>query len=65
MVAAGYVARRPGDPELGPGQRWALHHAIVRGDLAFGSWRDGGLTIHDMKDPTQPKLLVHRHVPMA
>jgi hypothetical protein len=47
-------------PSWRPGQRWALHHAIVRGDLAFGSWRDGGLTIHDVKDPTQPKLLVHR-----
>lgn len=48
-------------PSWKTGQRWALHHAIVRGDLAFGSWRDGGLTIHDVKDPTHPKLLVHRN----
>jgi hypothetical protein len=48
-------------PQWQPGKRWALHHAIVRGNLAFGSWRDGGLTIHDVKDPTHPKLLVHRN----
>jgi hypothetical protein len=48
-------------PQWRPGQRWALHHAIVRGDFAFGSWRDGGLTIHDVRDPTEPKLLVQRN----
>jgi hypothetical protein len=41
--------------------RYALHHAIVVRDLAYGSWRDGGLTIHDVSDPRDPKLLVHRN----
>jgi hypothetical protein len=49
------------EPQWQKGQRWALHHAIVRDDLAFGTWRDGGLTIHDVKDPANPKLLVHRN----
>ena len=45
-----------------PGQhRYALHHAIVEGDRAYGCWRDGGLTVHDVSDPTRPELLVHRN----
>jgi hypothetical protein len=47
-------------PQWRPNQRWALHHAIVRDGLAFGSWRDGGLTIHDVRNPAEPRLLVHR-----
>src|ERR1700744_4794645 len=30
--------------------RVALHHAVVVDDIAYGSWRDGGLTILDVKD---------------
>ncbi|WP_198588022.1 LVIVD repeat-containing protein [Geodermatophilus chilensis] len=41
--------------------RYGLHHAIVAGDLAYGCWRDGGLTVHDVSDPTRPELLVHRN----
>ena len=41
--------------------RWALHHAVVQDDIAYGSWRDGGLTILDVKDKTQPKLIAHRN----
>jgi hypothetical protein len=40
--------------------RYALHHAIVFDDFAYGSWRDGGMTILDVKDKTAPKLLSHR-----
>ena len=40
--------------------RYALHHAIVRDDFAYGSWRDGGLTILDVKDKSAPKLIAHR-----
>jgi hypothetical protein len=40
--------------------RWALHHAVVEDDIAYGSWRDGGLTILDVKDKTAPKLISHR-----
>ncbi len=37
--------------------RYGLHHAIVDGDTAYASWRDGGLTILDVADRTAPKLL--------
>lgn len=41
--------------------RWALHHAVVVDDVAYGSWRDGGLTLLDVKDKTAPKLIAHRN----
>ncbi|MDE1995660.1 MAG: hypothetical protein KGI75_24385, partial [Rhizobiaceae bacterium] len=41
--------------------RVALHHAVVVDDVAYGSWRDGGLTILDVKDKTNPKLVAHRN----
>ncbi|MBV9248063.1 MAG: molybdopterin-dependent oxidoreductase, partial [Acetobacteraceae bacterium] len=41
--------------------RWALHHAVVADDIAYGSWRDGGLTILDVKDKATPKLIAHRN----
>ena len=47
-------------PAWKPGKRWALHHAIVANNLAYGAWRDGGLTIHDVSDPAAPILLSHR-----
>lgn len=40
--------------------RWALHHAVVEDDIAYASWRDGGLTILDVSDKTKPKLISHR-----
>lgn len=48
-------------PSWPKGRRYALHHALVAGDLAFGAWRDGGLTVLDISDKTQPKLLAHRN----
>ena len=48
-------------PTWKPGRRYSLHHALVAGDLAFGSWRDGGMTILDIKDKTNPKLLAYRN----
>jgi hypothetical protein len=39
------------------GKRYALHHLLSDGKLGYGAWRDGGLTIHDLSDPTNPKLL--------
>jgi hypothetical protein len=27
--------------------------------LGFGAWRDGGLTVHDLSDPANPRLLSH------
>src|ERR1041385_5040427 len=32
---------------------------ITAGDRGYGAWRDGGLTIHDISDPANPKLLSH------
>jgi len=51
--AAGEVSNTP------KGKRYALHHMIVAGKLGYGAWRDGGLTIHDVSDAAQPKLLSH------
>jgi len=41
--------------------RYALHHAIVFGDTAYASWRDGGLALIDVKDRANPGLIVHRN----
>jgi len=41
--------------------RYALHHAVVADDIAYGSWRDGGLTILDVRDKSSPKLIAHRN----
>ena len=44
-------------PALPPGRRAALHHMITAGDRGYAAWRDGGLTIHDISDPSKPVLL--------
>ena len=44
-------------PALPPGRRAALHHMLTSGDRGYASWRDGGLTVHDIGDPRNPKLL--------
>ncbi|MDN0125048.1 LVIVD repeat-containing protein [Yersinia aleksiciae] len=54
-TAAGEQANWP------EGKRYALHHAIISGDTAYGSWRDGGLTLLDVSDRHQPKLISHRN----
>lgn len=41
--------------------RYALHHAIIAGDTAYASWRDGGLTLLDISDRSQPTSIVHRN----
>jgi hypothetical protein len=43
------------------GKRYALHHPIVAGNLAYTAWRDGGFAILDIADPTAPKLVSHRN----
>ncbi len=48
-------------PTWPKGQRWALHHMLTAGDLGFAAWRDGGLTIMDLAEPTAPRLVVHRN----
>jgi hypothetical protein len=47
------------EPRAPKGKRWAAHHAIVTGNLAYGAWRDGGLTVHDISDPAHAKLISH------
>jgi hypothetical protein len=48
-------------PSWGEGKRYALHHAVVQGDTAYACWRDGGLTLIDISDKTNPRLIVHRN----
>ena len=48
-------------PTWAPGNRFALHHGLVAGDTAYACWRDGGLTILDLADRSQPKLIAHRN----
>lgn len=47
------------EPRAPKGKRWAAHHAIVAGNLAYGAWRDGGLTVHDVGDPAHARLISH------
>ncbi len=51
--------RAAGEPATPKGKRFALHHMITAGDRGYAAWRDGGFTIHDISDPTNPKLLSH------
>jgi hypothetical protein len=51
--------RAAGEAEPPKGRRVALHHMITAGDRGYAAWRDGGLTIHDVSDPSSPKLLSH------
>src|SRR5437899_6807835 len=46
-------------PTNPPGKRYALHHMIVAGDRGYAAWRDGGFTVHDVRDASSPKLLAH------
>jgi hypothetical protein len=40
--------------------RYSLHHPIVHGDTAYCGWRDGCLTLLDVSDRFDPKLIVHK-----
>jgi hypothetical protein len=44
---------------LPKGKRHAAHHAIVAGDFAYGTWRDGGFSIHNISDLTNPVMVSH------
>jgi len=48
-------------PTWDPKYRYALHHAIIKGDFACGAWRDGGVTTMDVSDRHNPRLLAHRN----
>lgn len=45
--------------DLPAGKRRAAHHAIVAGDFAYGAWRDGGSTIHNIRDLANPVMVSH------
>jgi hypothetical protein len=50
--------RAGGETPTNPkGKRYALHHMLYAGTMGLGAWRDGGLTVHDLTDPTSPKLV--------
>lgn len=49
--AAGETSKVP------QGRRVALHHMITAGNRGYAAWRDGGITIHDIGDPANPRLL--------
>ena len=51
-------------PTWPKGTRFALHHALIAGDLAFAAWRDGGFTILNVSDPVRPKLVSYRLNPL-
>ncbi len=54
-VAAGEKANWPTQ-----NGRFGLHHAIIRDDVAYCSWRDACLAVVDVKDKANPKLLAHK-----
>ncbi len=41
--------------------RYGLHHAIIDGDTAYASWRDGGLSLLDVTDRANPQLISYRN----
>ena len=47
------------EPQAPKGKRWAAHHTIIAGHLAYGAWRDGGLTVHDISDPARARQVAH------
>ncbi len=46
-------------PWWDPKYRYALHHAIIKGDLGAAAWRDGGMSLIDVSDRRNPKFLSH------
>ena len=40
--------------------RFGLHHAIIKDDIAYCSWRDACLAVVDVKDKANPKLITHK-----
>lgn len=44
-----------------PRGRVGLHHAVIEGDVAYGCWRDGGVTLIDVSDKGAPQLIAHRN----
>ena len=51
--------RAGGEVPTWTNRRVALHHMIVAGDRGYAAWRDGGMTVMDLSDPTKPAMLSH------
>jgi hypothetical protein len=49
-------------PTWPAGKRYALHHALVAGNIAYAAWRDGGLSVLDISAPEAPKMLAYRNM---
>jgi hypothetical protein len=48
-------------PWWDPKYRYALHHAIIKGDLGAAAWRDGGMSLIDVSDRHNPRFLSHHN----
>jgi hypothetical protein len=46
-------------PTWAPDRRWALHHALVRGERVYCGWWDAGLVILDVSDLAHPDMVSH------
>lgn len=51
--------RQAGETPSWSGIRVALHHMIPAGNLGIAAWRDGGMTVLDIADPTKITMLAH------
>lgn len=47
------------EPTWPKGRRWAMHHALLRGDRAYTGWWDAGFVILDIADKSKPKFISH------
>jgi hypothetical protein len=63
LLASGSARSGSGSPACGRAaarrRRYALHHALIAGNLAYAAWCDGGLTVLDVGDAARPRLRAH------
>ncbi len=49
-------------PTWKQGRRFAMHHALPGpNNTMYTAWRDGGLSVMDVADPTKPRMLAYRN----
>jgi hypothetical protein len=51
-----------GGETLSASGRVALHHPVIADGVAYCAWRDAGLILLDVRDPTAPRLLGQRNL---
>jgi hypothetical protein len=49
------------EPTWPQGERYAAHHALVEGDVAYLGYDDANLVVLDVSDMTAPRQLAHLH----